>query len=61
MEESNWTRFVDGNFATNCLNGVDKLRKDGKFFDVVISVDDRDFPCHKVVLAAGSNYFRYDN
>jgi len=59
MEISNWTRFVDSNFSTSFLKGVNTLRKDGKFFDVVITVDDREFPCHKVVLAAASNYFRY--
>ena len=58
MDDSNWTRFVDSNFSTSFLKGLDALRKDGKFFDVYISVDDREFPCHKVVLAAASNYFR---
>ena len=51
-------RFADDNFSKSLLSGLNKLREDGKFFDVVISVEEQDFPCHKVVLAAASNYFR---
>lgn len=58
MEEPSFTKFVDPNFSGSFLSGVNDLRKDGKFFDVVISVENRDFNCHKVVLAAASNYFR---
>ena len=59
LENANWMRFIDQGYSTSLLAGVDSLRKDGKFFDIVLSVDDKDFPCHKVVLAAASNYFRY--
>ena len=58
MEESSFKKFVDNSFSNSLLLGMNNLRKDGKFFDVVISVEDRDFACHKVVLAAASNYFR---
>ncbi|XP_076804879.1 kelch-like protein 21 [Clavelina lepadiformis] len=51
-------KFTDPSFNDNFLQGLNALRKDGKFFDVSIWVQDTSFPSHRVVLAAASNYFR---
>lgn len=39
-------------------NGMQQLRADNLFHDVVIEVEGKSFPCHRVVLCAFSNYFR---
>ena len=51
-------KFTDPSFNDNFLQGLNALRKDGKFFDVSIWVQDTSIPSHRVVLAAASNYFR---
>lgn len=38
-------------------SGLNDLRAQGKFCDVVITVEDKEFPAHKVVLSAASDYF----
>ncbi|BFZ08843.1 hypothetical protein BsWGS_11883 [Bradybaena similaris] len=37
---------------------IDCMRLDASYCDIVIIIDDHKFPCHKVVLAAGSPYFK---
>ena len=36
----------------SCLN---ELRKNGVFTDVILSADDKEFPCHRAILVAGKN------
>uniref|UniRef100_H2YWC8 BTB domain-containing protein n=1 Tax=Ciona savignyi TaxID=51511 RepID=H2YWC8_CIOSA len=38
-----------------CFN---QLRERGLFTDVILSAGNREFPCHRAVLVAGSKYFR---
>ncbi|GBO13346.1 Kelch-like protein 20, partial [Araneus ventricosus] len=40
------------------LAGLDELRKSNTFCDVLLCVEGDDFPCHKVVLASFSSYFK---
>lgn len=50
--------FYDNTHALHLLRGINELRAEQKFFDMTIAVDGQDFPCHRTVLAAASNYFR---
>ncbi|XP_048398280.1 kelch-like protein 6 [Stegostoma tigrinum] len=50
--------FNDTGFSTILQGGLDDLRLDSSLTDVVLCVDDREFSCHRVVLAAASSYFR---
>jgi len=44
---------------TNLLIGnIERMRLDSNYSDLVIVIDDHRFPCHKIILAAGSPYFR---
>ena len=40
------------------LDGLNALRTEGTFCDVVIVVDGEEFPVHKSVLSAASPYFK---
>ncbi|XP_078683971.1 kelch repeat and BTB domain-containing protein 2-like [Branchiostoma floridae x Branchiostoma belcheri] len=40
------------------LGAVGDLQKDGVLQDVVLEVEGRRFPCHRLVLSAASSYFR---
>ncbi|XP_060072387.1 kelch-like protein 24a [Ylistrum balloti] len=42
---------------TDLLKGLNRLRLDGKYSDVTIRCGDRSFSCHRVVLAAVSDFF----
>ncbi|MEE6483597.1 hypothetical protein FKM82_013607 [Ascaphus truei] len=50
--------FFDASHALHLLRGINELRAEEKFFDMTVSAGGRDFPCHRTVLAAASNYFR---
>ncbi|XP_070564777.1 kelch-like protein 24 [Ptychodera flava] len=45
-------------YTCSVLNGMNDSRKQGKFTDIVLCVDGKEFPCHKVVLINGSDYFK---
>ncbi|XP_048874372.1 kelch-like protein 24 [Brienomyrus brachyistius] len=45
-------------FATEILQVLSTYRKSGIFTDVVLQVEDQEFPCHRALLCASSNYFR---
>ncbi|XP_053308387.1 kelch-like protein 21 [Spea bombifrons] len=50
--------FYDSSHALRLLRGIHELRAEHKFFDMTVSAGGQDFPCHRTVLAAASNYFR---
>ncbi|KAL8566239.1 hypothetical protein ACOMHN_046740 [Nucella lapillus] len=52
------TPFYSSDHTDHLLDSVERLRLDKGYTDLTISIDDHRFPCHKVVLAAGSVYFR---
>nr|XP_005991271.2 PREDICTED: kelch-like protein 6 [Latimeria chalumnae] len=51
-------KFDDNGLATVLQVGLENLRLENSLTDVVLCVDGREFSCHRVVLAAASNYFR---
>ncbi|KAK6176712.1 hypothetical protein SNE40_014957 [Patella caerulea] len=40
------------------IDNVAKLRMEGGYTDITICIEERKFNCHKIVLAAGSTYFK---
>ena len=40
------------------LGGLNSLRESGKFCDVTITCEDKEFPCHRIVLSSFSPYFK---
>lgn len=40
------------------IANLERMRLDSSYSDVVIIIDDYKFPCHKVILAGGSPYFK---
>ncbi|GCB60537.1 hypothetical protein scyTo_0014187 [Scyliorhinus torazame] len=50
--------FDDTGFSSVLQGGLEGLRLEGSLTDVVLCVEDREFSCHRVVLAAASSYFR---
>ncbi|XP_070564799.1 kelch-like protein 24 [Ptychodera flava] len=45
-------------YTCSVLNGMNDSRKQGQLTDIVLCVDGKEFPCHKVVLINGSDYFK---
>ncbi|CAK8689055.1 unnamed protein product [Clavelina lepadiformis] len=43
--------------SSNILNKINSQRLNKKFCDVVLFVDEEEFPTHRAVLAASSEYF----
>ncbi|XP_039616811.1 kelch-like protein 6 [Polypterus senegalus] len=52
------TKFDDTGFSFQLQTAMDNLRLENSLTDVTLYVEGREFPCHRVVLAAASNYFR---
>ncbi|XP_078582718.1 kelch repeat and BTB domain-containing protein 12-like isoform X1 [Branchiostoma floridae x Branchiostoma japonicum] len=50
--------YQDESYPHGFLGTVGDLQKAGVLQDVVIEVEDRRFPCHRLVLSAASPYFR---
>lgn len=48
--------FTDSH-AKSILTTMNNLRKVNKLCDVILKVDGKEFPAHRVVLAACSDYF----
>lgn len=44
--------------AEHILQVLNAFRQSGTFTDVVLLVEDREFPCHRATLCASSHYFR---
>lgn len=51
-------KFDDTGLSLILQNGLDTLRMENALTDVILCVDIQEFSCHRVVLAAASNYFR---
>ncbi|KAL3853024.1 hypothetical protein ACJMK2_016615 [Sinanodonta woodiana] len=52
------TSYKSGEHSGYLIQNMDKFREDKGFTDITIDVEGRQFACHKVILAAGSPYFR---
>ncbi|XP_078700744.1 kelch repeat and BTB domain-containing protein 2-like isoform X1 [Branchiostoma floridae x Branchiostoma belcheri] len=50
--------YQDESYLRGFLGAVGDLQKEGALQDVVLEVEDRRFPCHRLVLSAASHYFR---
>eukprot|EP00058_Branchiostoma_floridae_P016726 XP_002602214.1 hypothetical protein BRAFLDRAFT_76902 [Branchiostoma floridae] len=50
--------YQDESYLRGFLGAVDDLQKAGVLQDVVLEVEGRRFPCHRLVLSAASPYFR---
>ncbi|KAM4771680.1 kelch-like protein 6 [Rhinophrynus dorsalis] len=51
-------KFDDTGFTLALQNGLENLRIENSLTDVTLCVGSKVFSCHRVVLAAASNYFR---
>lgn len=51
-------KFDDTGLSLILHNGLETLRVENALTDVILCVDIQEFSCHRVVLAAASNYFR---
>lgn len=49
--------FVTDGHAKDILKSVNILRKNHKLCDVILQVENEEFPVHRIVLAACSDYF----
>ncbi|CAN8004496.1 unnamed protein product, partial [Ixodes hexagonus] len=50
--------FSDKKHSDHMLAGLNTLRSSGSFCDVQLCVEEVEYPCHRVVLAACSPYFK---
>ncbi|XP_066301846.1 kelch-like protein 12 [Branchiostoma lanceolatum] len=50
--------YQDDSYPSGFLGTLGDLQKDGTFQDIILEVEDRQFPCHRLVLSAASPYFR---
>lgn len=58
LSDLNELYWEDGGLPADLQKGMEKLRERRELTDVVLNVQGHDFPCHRVVLAAASQYFR---
>lgn len=58
LTDTSELHWEDGGLPSDLQKGMETLRERRELTDVVLSVDGHDFPCHRVVLAAASQYFR---
>lgn len=50
--------YVSDDHTKSLIDNFENFRLESEFSDVTINVDGNHFPCHKVILAAGSPYFK---
>lgn len=50
--------WEDGGLPVELQRGMETLRVNRELTDVILSVEGHDFPCHRAILAAASQYFR---
>lgn len=58
LNDLNELHWEDGGLPADLQKGMETLREKRELTDVVLCVQGHDFPCHRVVLAAASPYFR---
>lgn len=58
LTDVNEFHWEDGGLPSDLQRGMETLRERRELTDVVLCVQGHDFPCHRVVLAAASQYFR---
>lgn len=51
-------KFDDTGLSMVLQNGLENLRLENSLTDITLCVGSMRFSCHRVVLAAASNYFR---
>lgn len=56
--EEDRIEFDDSGLSIELQGGLETLRLESSLTDVTLHVQGEDFPCHRVVLAAASHYFR---
>ena len=57
MSSSDIHNFPSEGHSTEILSSINAFRKGSMLCDTILRVEDRDFPVHRVILAACSNYF----
>lgn len=50
--------WEDGGLPVELQRGMETLRVNKELTDVTLCVQGHDFPCHRAILAAASQYFR---
>ncbi|XP_015282981.1 PREDICTED: kelch-like protein 6 [Gekko japonicus] len=58
FSNSDRVKFDDTGLSMLLQSGLENLRLENSLTDVTLCVDNMKFSCHRVVLAAASNYFR---
>lgn len=56
--DSSELRWEDGGLPVELQKGMETLRVNRELTDVILCVQGQDFPCHRAILAAASQYFR---
>ena len=49
--------YKDDSYIKTFTEIFDNIQQNQQFFDVTLKVDGKEFPCHRIILAASSNYF----
>ena len=49
--------FVENKHPSKLIEGLNRLRLNRAFCDVILCCGGQEFPCHRNVLAASSSYF----
>ena len=58
VTSSSELRWEDGGLPVELQKGMETLRVNRELTDVILCVQGHDFPCHRAILAAASQYFR---
>ena len=58
MSSSEQHNFPSEGHSVEILRSTNTLRKQSLLCDAILHVEDRDFPVHRVILAACSDYFK---
>ncbi|XP_078494945.1 kelch-like protein 6 [Ciona intestinalis] len=56
--ESSLYKYFDPCFPTVIQDSIREMAQDSRFTDVIIEVEGHSFRCHRIILAASSQYFR---